>query len=142
MSTRQNIRWAILLMLLLIPRRALRRPIAYMLLGAVLCFALIALGVAAHGATEESEELWSEYQPGFWPLLVAPGYWYCGDVEVRRTNEGINNHAAWVGFHVRISDGKFSPAPPRRIILTYDTKTERLTVNGKRCQFKKEEKEP
>jgi len=47
MSARSNIRLAAFLGLLLIPRRALRRPLAYMLLGVVLAFVLIFLGVAA-----------------------------------------------------------------------------------------------
>jgi len=78
----------------------------------------------------------------YWPVQ-ALGDWECGvrGVTIRRTSQGINNHAMWESFHVRISDGKFSPGPPRKIVLTYDTNTDRFTINGKRCREVKEQQE-
>jgi hypothetical protein len=91
----------------------------------------------------------SAYGQEEWPE-IALGDWDCGrGVTIRRTIQGINNHAMWQSFHLRSSDGKFSPALPRKIILTYETEgsinrgtfTERLTVNGKRCREEKKQEE-
>jgi hypothetical protein len=83
-----------------------------------------------------------EAPDAYWPVL-AGGDWECGirGLTIRRTSQGIHNHAMWESFHVRISDGKFSPAPPRKIVLTYDTNTDRFTINGKRCREVKEQQE-
>src|SRR2546428_629781 len=99
---------------------------------------LFMLGMALRPPTVTAQEGPDAYFP-----VQALGDWDCGvrGVTIRRTEQGIHNHAMWESFHVRISDGKFSPGPPRKIILTYDLNTERLTLNGKRCREGKKQED-
>jgi hypothetical protein len=95
---------------------------------AVICAMLFMLGMALRPPTTTAQ--WVEHPQEDW---------YCGDptiVAIRRTSEGIDNADYWEVFRVQVG----VHVGPRRIVLTYDRDTDRLTLNGKRChQGKKEE---
>jgi hypothetical protein len=59
--------------------------------------------------------------------------WICGDpnvIAVRHWVEKEDTRDWWEIFAVQVG----ATVGPRRIVLHFDTKTEKLTLNGKRCQ--------
>jgi hypothetical protein len=72
-----------------------------------------------------------------WPVMIE-GDWGCGKISLRRTHQKVNNQGGWDSFHLYSSDGKFFKELPRKIILNYDTHTDRVTINGKPCRKEKQ----
>ena len=118
---------AIVALLLTRAPKPVRTTLAWMALGLLLTVLFVALSVAAP-RTEEG--FLREYEPIPFPPEFDLGEWSCGDLGIHRTTQKQGAYGGWEVFRVWY-DRK---GHPRKIVLTYDADTGRLTLNGKRCR--------
>jgi hypothetical protein len=128
MNARSNIyRLAIFGLLLARSPRWAQHVLAWMALGVLLTVLFVALSVAA---PRTAEGLLPEYKPWDFPPELDLGEWSCGVFTVHRTQQKEQPRLYWEVFRVAVG----ARTGPRKIVLTYDANTDRLTLNGKRCR--------
>jgi hypothetical protein len=103
-----------------------KQVFAYMVLGVLLTVLFVALSVAA---PRTAEGLLPEYKPWDFPPELDLGEWSSGVFTIHRTQQKEQPRLYWKVFRVAV----VARTGPRKIVLTYDANTDRLTLNGKRC---------